>query len=156
MVCAPIYLIQVLASFPPPCLHNRVSSNHFLGSPGVPHLYSQMVLSCASVPSHHWMLTAPHMPLPWGSLLTCCPESSVWGHPSLSSRRGQMMLSAPYPLTVPELGCPQCRSGENDSVPCSVSHFLTWAGATVPRISKFLRAVHTVSAYNSTGLSPRL
>ena len=97
MVCAPIYLIQVLASFPPPCLHNRVSSNHFLGSPGVPHLYSQTVLSCASVPSRHWMLTAHHMPLPWGSLLTCCLESSVWRHPSLSSRRGQIMLSAPHP-----------------------------------------------------------
>lgn len=52
---------------PPLCLQNRIFSRCFFESPGVLPMLT-MVLSCAPVPSPHWMLTVPCL----GHEAPCC------------------------------------------------------------------------------------
>ena len=124
--CVPTFLIQVLTSFSPPCLHNKVSSNHFWGP--------QDCLACVPKWSFHVLLSplAVNCPmlLPRGSLLIHFPESRVQEHPSESSRRGHMMLPAPHPSLCQTWATLSAEVGRMPLSPTSMPH-----------ISELLRAV---------------
>lgn len=99
-----------------------------------------MILLPVSVPSCHWILTVPCL---------CCeaPIDSLprGQYPGSVLQEGPNGTASPSSFTAPGLGCTQCRSGENDRVFHSASHFVTWAGAAcAPHLRVLERRPHSL------------